>query len=82
MSLINLIKMFYNIFTNQSKAWAIARALDRSINVTLNGTERETVSSRAYRGSLEGNRGWCILCKILDKLERDHCRKAFYSDNK
>lgn len=47
---------------------------DRLANTVFGGSDRETISSRAYRGSQEGKRVWCVLCKILHAIQKDHCK--------
>lgn len=49
-------------------------AADRMANATFGGSDKETISSRAYRESLKGERGWCLLCKLLHLIEKDHCK--------
>lgn len=62
--------------------------LDRWTNHNLfNGWKGETVSRRGGRvlaRRAEGNKEdgdavWCILCKLLDLLDRNHCAKAYSS---
>lgn len=58
------------------RAWHIAIALDQLANATTGGNEDETISSRAGRLQREG-RGWaCVLCRLLDWLQKDHCSKS------
>ncbi len=70
------IRLGWAIITNTDRAWDVLVAFDRVGNAALNGNPKETISSRAYRGTLEGNKGWCILCKILDDIQKDHCKDA------
>lgn len=61
---------------NGQRAWHIAIALDQLGNATTGGNEDETISSRAGRLKRDG-RGWaCVLCKLLDWLQKDHCNKS------
>lgn len=61
---------------SSQRAWHIAIALDQLANATTGGNEDETISSRAGRLQREG-RGWaCVLCKLLDWLQKDHCSKS------
>lgn len=71
-----LARMLWCAFTNQQKALAIAVAIDRAANTASNGDNRETVSSRANRARTEGSRWGCILCKLLDTLQANHCRDS------
>ena len=54
----------------------VLTALDRLANAILAGDDRLTVSSRAYEASLKGRRWGCVLCKLLDRIQADHCRRA------
>lgn len=54
----------------------IAIAFDQLVNAATGGSEDETISSRAGRLRRDG-RGWaCVLCAVLDALDRDHCEKS------
>jgi hypothetical protein len=64
------------------RAWVLAVSVDQTANTAFNGNEDETISSRAGRhcvdqgGAPEDNEAWaCLLCKLLDHFEKDHCRK-------
>lgn len=64
------------IFFGSDRAPRIMLAADRLANTVFGGSDRETISSRSYRGQREGVRGWCLLCRLLDYVEKDHCRKS------
>jgi hypothetical protein len=64
------------ILTGGDRAWGIALAWDRLLNTVTGGQSTETVSSRANRARSEGRRWGCVLCRILDRLEKDHCSKS------
>lgn len=57
-------------------AWRIAVGVDQLVNVATGGSEDETISSRAYRASQRGVPWACQLCRILDLLQQDHCKKS------
>jgi hypothetical protein len=71
-----LLRLIFAILTNSEKAWNVLVAFDRVGNAALNGDPRETISSRAYRGTIEGNKSWCLLCKILNEFQPDHCKQS------
>jgi hypothetical protein len=73
--LISIVS-FFAIFLSPQLAWRIFIAADRAVNAALGGCNRETLSSRSYRGSLRNVKGWCILCKILDAFQKDHCKNS------
>jgi hypothetical protein len=57
-------------------AKGIAVGYDQLANVALNGDEDETISSRAHRAAQNGRAWGCVLCKLLDKLDKNHCEKS------
>lgn len=60
---------------NGDRAWRIVIALDQLGNATTGGKDGETISSRA--GRLQNERGWaCTLCRVLDWLQKDHCKNS------
>lgn len=44
------------------------------------GDPDETISSRAGKARAKGRIWGCVLCKLLDALDKDHCRKAVEPD--
>jgi hypothetical protein len=64
------------IVTGSPRALRIIIAYDRVVNAATGGLDTETISSRANRGMNKGNRGWCILCRLLDGIDKDHCKKS------
>lgn len=64
------------IIGNPAKAWRIALMLDETCNVDANGRVDETISHRAALAKQNGRRWGCILCRILDAIQRGHCGRA------
>ena len=54
----------------------IALAVDQFWNTPWGGHEDETISSRAEKARLRGDRWGCVLCKWLDKVDPGHCQRA------
>lgn len=75
-ALMSIVRMGVCILTNPAKAFQIAVSIDRSFNAAANGNGRETLSSRLNRNRLEGSRVACVVCALLDMLEKDHCAKS------
>jgi hypothetical protein len=73
--LTSVISLFA-IFTKPDIAWRVLLASDRLINSAIGGDDRETISSRSYRESLKGVLVWCVLCKLLNKIQKDHCERS------
>jgi hypothetical protein len=50
--------------------------LDEAGNAITGGSPHETISSRAYKAWQAGRHWGCILCRLLDWIEKDHCKIA------
>jgi hypothetical protein len=70
------IWMLCAIIVGSPRAHRIAMAYDRVGNAATGGSDLETISRRAARGQREGNKNWCLLCRLLDKLDQDNCKNA------
>jgi hypothetical protein len=55
-------------------------ALDQLLNALLGGCADETLSSRAAKARQSGMLWGCVLCRILDAIDRDHCAKSIEHD--
>ncbi|WP_349609172.1 hypothetical protein [Cupriavidus sp. DF5525] len=60
--------------------WNILIALDQFGNALAAGSPDETISSRAGKAQAAGRRWGCILCRMLDWFERDHCARSIEAD--
>ena len=60
--------------------WNLLVSLDQFINTALGGHPDETISSRAAKSRKRGKRWACILCRILDRVDPDHCEKNIEAD--
>jgi hypothetical protein len=60
--------------------WNLLIALDQFVNTLLLGDPDETISSRAAKAMLEGKRWGCVLCRLLDYVQKDHCLKSLEVD--
>ena len=60
---------------NGTRPMHIVIAFDQLANATTGGDADETISNRA--GRLKKDTRWaCILCKILEQLDKEHCNKS------
>jgi hypothetical protein len=66
-------RMLWSVFSNPAKAWNLAVAYDLLGNVAANGWLGETISSRAGKAQREGRRWACVLCRLLDVFDKNHC---------
>jgi hypothetical protein len=60
--------------------FSVLIALDQLLNALLYGDPDETLSSRAGKAMLRGDRWGCVFCRVLDWIDRDHCRKSMIPD--
>lgn len=81
-AMIAPIRALFAVINNPKRAFYILLGYDLLGNVTLNGEPREYISTRAYRSRKENTRWGCILCKLLDAIEEDHCRNSAKSEGK
>lgn len=75
-NIIAVIRMIGYILVGSDKGKGILLAYDRLGNAAIGGSDRETISSRANRGRLAGVRRWCLLCRFLGWLDKNHCEKS------
>lgn len=55
-------------------------AVDQLLNVILGGDEDETISSRIAKDRRRGRKLACVLCRILDWIDPNHCEKSIERD--
>lgn len=72
--------MLCAIIAGSKRAWRLAISYDQLANTAFGGDEDETISSRAYKATLAKRRWGCVLCKLLDKIQPDHCRQSVEPD--
>lgn len=73
---ISLFYLFVSCFVETPRYWRVAIGFDQTGNAVLGGNPDETLSSRAARAMNRGERWGCILCKLLDHVQKDHCQKS------
>jgi len=74
------IRYLYSIILSTDKAIEIAIMIDQAANVGANGRLDETISARAAKAQIAGRKWGCVLCKILNAIQKDHCKKALADD--
>lgn len=70
------------IFTNPEKGWHVALMVDETCNVDANGRVNWTISARAAKAWYAGHWWGCVLCKLLDAMQSEHCAKALEDQQK
>lgn len=77
---VGLLWMLASILVGGARAWQIAVGFDQLANAAFGGDVDETISSRAYKASRRRKRWGCILCRLLDTIDPDHCRRSVELD--
>lgn len=54
----------------------VLKGIDVFVNTVLGGEPRETISERSARLRDKGLIVGCVMCRLLDVFERDHCTKV------
>lgn len=66
--------------TTPKVAHNVAVGLDQSANAALHGDPDETISGRAGKARRQGVKWGCILCGILDRIDKNHCASSIEDD--
>ena len=76
-SLVSSIWMLAAILAGaERRAWPLAISHDQLANTAFGGDPDETISSRAGMARRDGKRWACILCRLLDRFDPNHCEKS------
>ena len=76
------LRYLFAVATAPAKALRIAYMIDEAANVALNGQVNTTISARAARAWIRGNRWGCVLCTVLDAISPGHCLQALIDGKK
>ena len=79
-AIIASLWMLMAALTGSRRAWTLAVAHDQLANAAFGGHEDETLSSRAGKAAREGKRWACVLCRLLNRLDPNHCEKSIEYD--
>lgn len=74
-----LFAKFDRDIAKRSRFMRFLLSLDQMGNVLLlNGSQDETISSYTGRKIANGTGKWydCLLCRFLNRFEKDHCNKS------
>lgn len=68
--------MFFTAFSGGQRFVHIALGLDNAASACFGGDGFVTISHRAKLARRTGKRWGCVLCRILDSLQKDHCERS------
>lgn len=75
-ALFSSLWMLVSIPMRSPRAWLLALSFDQLVNTAWGGDPDETISSRAARGARLGIWRYCVLCRLLDLIDRGHCERS------
>lgn len=76
-AILSPFRCFYAILKGDyERTYEILKAYDRLGNADFNGKSNETISSRANRARKENAKWGCMLCRLLNKIEHNHCQNS------
>lgn len=70
------VRYVWALIASPRRAWLLAIAKDQLTNAVFNGDEDKTISHRAALARRAGRRWGCVLCRVLDAIDPDHCEKS------
>lgn len=73
---LTVIRLAWALLVNVRMANRIALSFDQLANAAFGGNPDETISSRAGRKKKDGEKWACLLCRLLDVFEKDHCERS------
>jgi hypothetical protein len=79
-ALVGGLWMLAAVAGNSARAWRLAVSYDQLANTAFGGSEDETISSRAGKAARNGKRWACLLCKLLDWFQPNHCERSIEPD--
>lgn len=75
-AVIGLAWMLCSLLVGGERYMRIAVAFDCAASACFGGDGHTTISNRAYSAEKAGRRWGCILCKLLDSIDPNHCENA------
>jgi hypothetical protein len=75
-----MVFSFFQVLVGTTRGMRVIIAQDQAANAALGGSEDETISSRAAKAARRGDRWGCVLCRMLDRLDRGHCERVIEAD--
>jgi hypothetical protein len=79
-SVLALLFALGQIIAGSPRAIRVFVGADQTLNAAIGGNEDETISSRAGKGAREGIWRYCMLCRLLNLIDPNHCEKSIEPD--
>jgi len=78
--LLAIVLGLFHALAGSRHSLRVSVGFDQTVNAAIGGDEDESISSRAGKGQLAKVRHWCVLCKLLDIVQKDHCKLSIEAD--
>ena len=75
-AVVSLVWMIPTALSSGPRFLRIAVGFDNAASACFGGDGHTTISKRAYLAMQAGKKWGCVLCKLLDSIQKDHCEKA------
>jgi hypothetical protein len=75
-ALLGLAWMLPALIVNSPRFWDVALGFDCTASALFGGDGKTTISKRAGLARRAGKRWGCVLCKLLDAIQANHCEDA------
>lgn len=75
-AVVSLVWMLCSLVLNGKRFMRIAVGFDCTSSADFGGDGYTTISKRAYQAALKKRRWGCVLCKMLDYIDPNHCENA------
>lgn len=79
-TVIGLLWMVPALIFNSPRFLYVAKGFDCAASAVFGGDGKTTISRRAGLAARAGRRWGCVLCRLLDHIDRDHCERAVTTD--
>lgn len=75
-----LVMSLLQLLAGNRRAVRVFVGADQTLNAAIGGSEDETISSRAGKGAKRGIWRYCLLCRLLDRVDPGHCDRSIEPD--
>ena len=73
--LISWAYLLVFLLTGSPRFLPLIVSKDEAFNTISGGNGNETISRRAARARARGEKWGCVLCRFLDRIDKDHCAR-------
>lgn len=78
-AVIGLLWLLPALVLNSPRFLKVAKGFDCAGSAVFGGDGKTTISRRAGMAARRGERWGCVLCRVLDRVDPDHCERSVNS---